>query len=281
MEIDVYDFNQIVFHKKCEGPFAKIAPLRILSFDIECLSERGKFPVPEHDKIIQIANVCKISGSDEPFVRNVFTLNTCAPIVGTQVFSFQKESDLLVAWREFLRLIDPDILTGYNIITFDIPFIIQRSIALDMQNYAYFGRVKDVITRVKETTFTSKVLGTRETKEMNIEGRIQFDMLQFIIREHKLRSYSLNSVSAKFLGEQKEDVHHSIISDLQNSNEYSRRRLAIYCIKDAYLPLRLMTKLDCLFMTTEISRVCGVPLSYLFTRGQQIKVASQLYRKAQ
>ena len=76
-------------------------------------------------------------------------------------------------------------------------------------------------------------------------------------------------------------MHHSIISDLQNQNEYTRRRLAIYCIKDAYLPLRLMTKLDCLFMTTEISRVCGVPLSYLFTRGQQIKVASQLYRKAQ
>ena len=52
LEIDVYDYRQIVFHKRCEGPFARIAPLRILSFDIECLSERGKFPVPEHDKII-------------------------------------------------------------------------------------------------------------------------------------------------------------------------------------------------------------------------------------
>jgi DNA polymerase delta subunit 1 len=91
------------------------------------------------------------------------------------------------------------------------------------------------------------MLGTRETKEMNIEGRIQFDMMQYIIREHKLRSYSLNSVSAKFLGEQKEDVQHSIIHDLQNADEYGRRRLAIYCIKDAYLPIRLMSKLDCIF----------------------------------
>jgi DNA polymerase delta subunit 1 len=39
-------------------------------------------------------------------------------------------------------------------------------------------------------------------------------MLQVILREHKLGSYSLNSVSAHFLGEQKEDVHHSIISEL-------------------------------------------------------------------
>lgn len=30
----------------------------------------------------------------------------------------------------------------------------------------------------------------------------------------------------------------------------------------------------------EMARVTGVPVSYLFTRGQQIKVLSQLYRKA-
>lgn len=76
-------------------------------------------------------------------------------------------------------------------------------------------------------------------------------------------------------------MQHGIISELQNQNEFTRRRLAIYCIKDAYLPLRLMWKMECLYMMTEISRVCGVPLHYLFTRGQQIKVASQLYRKAQ
>jgi hypothetical protein len=38
-------------------------------------------------------------------------------------------------------------------------------------------------------------------------------------------------VSAKYLGEQKEDVHHSIISDLQNGNAEDRRRLAVYCLK--------------------------------------------------
>ena len=38
-------------------------------------------------------------------------------------------------------------------------------------------------------------------------------------------------MSAHFLGEQKEDVHHSDISKLQDGNEESRRRLAIYCLK--------------------------------------------------
>ncbi|RHZ51264.1 hypothetical protein Glove_481g90 [Diversispora epigaea] len=99
-------------------------------------------------------------------------------------------------------------------------------------------------------------------------------------REHKLRSYSLNSVCAHFLGEQKEEVHHSIITDLQNGNDETRRRLAIYCLKDAYLPQRLMDKLMCLINYMEMARVTGVPFNYLLSRGQQIKVISQLFRKA-
>ena len=55
-------------------------------------------------------------------------------------------------------------------------------------------------------------------------------------RDYKLSSYSLNSVSAIFLGEQKEDVHHSIISDLQNGNADTRRRLAVYCLKVGAVP---------------------------------------------
>ena len=81
------------------------------------------------------------------------------------------------------------------------------------------------------------------------------------------------------MDEQKEDVHHSIISDLQRGNEDTRRRLAVYCLKDAYLPQRLLQKLMCIINYVEMARVTGVPLSYLLTRGQQIKVMSQLYRK--
>lgn len=56
-------------------------------------------------------------------------------------------------------------------------------------------------------------------------------------------------------------------------------RLAVYCLKDAYLPLRLLDKLMCITNYMEMARVTGVPLSYLLTRGQQIKVVSQLLRK--
>jgi DNA polymerase delta subunit 1 len=43
-------------------------------------------------------------------------------------------------------------------------------------------------------------------------------------------------------------------------------------MKDAYLPIRLLDKLMCITNYMEMARVTGVPLSYLLTRGQQIKV---------
>lgn len=99
-------------------------------------------------------------------------------------------------------------------------------------------------------------------------------------RDYKLRSYSLNSVCAHFLGEQKEDVQHSIITDLFHGNEETRRRLAVYCLKDAYLPQRLMDRQMCLINYIEMARVTGIPFNYLLARGQQVKVVSQLLRKA-
>ncbi len=87
IEIDVGDFNNLEC-VPCEGDFSKIGPVRVLSFDIECSADKGKFPVAQHDPIIQIANIVKTHGESEPFVRNVFTLKECAPIVGSQVHSF-------------------------------------------------------------------------------------------------------------------------------------------------------------------------------------------------
>lgn len=70
-------------------------------------------------------------------------------------------------------------------------------------------------TVIGNTTFQSCAYGKRENKVINISGAVQFDLLHVLLRDYKLRSYTLNSVSYHFLKEQKEDVQHSIITDLQ------------------------------------------------------------------
>lgn len=263
-----------------EGDWQRIAPLRVLSFDIECAGRKGIFPEPEKDPVIQIANMVLRQGEKDPFVRNVFTLQSCAPIVGSQVLCFQKEEELLKAWAEFIRIVDPDIITGYNIQNFDFPYLINRAQTLKVSTFPFLGRIPSRKSFIRDSSFQSKQMGRRENKVINIEGRVQFDLLQVLLRDYKLRSYTLNAVSYHFLQEQKEDVQHSIITDLQNGSDQSRRRLAVYCLKDAYLPLRLLEKLMCVINYMEMARVTGVPLSYLLARGQQIKVVSQLLRQA-
>lgn len=51
-------------------------------------------------------------------------------------------------------------------------------------------------------------------------------------------------------------------------------------MQDAYLPQRLLDKLMCFVNYIEMARVTGVPFNYLLSRGQSIKVLSQLFRKA-
>ncbi|XP_050344943.1 DNA polymerase delta catalytic subunit [Nymphalis io] len=278
IEVDIA-WNAFIAHQP-EGEWLKVAPFRILSFDIECAGRKGVFPEPDKDPVIQIASMVIKQGETEPYLRNVFTLNTCAPIVGSQVMSFQTESEMLTKWSDFFRELDPDIITGYNINNFDWPYLINRAKHLKVDNFDFLGRIRNIRSVIKDSVLQSKQMGRRENKSINFEGRVPFDLLLVLVRDYKLRSYTLNAVSYHFLQEQKEDVHHSIITDLQNENEQTRRRLAMYCLKDAYLPLKLLNKLMCIINYMEMARVTGVPLSCLLTRGQQIKVVSQLLRKA-
>jgi DNA polymerase delta subunit 1 len=124
-----------------EGEWQKLAPLRILSFDIECSGRKGVFPDHNIDPVIQIASMVTLHGDSKPFIRCVFTLKSCANIVGSQVYSFENERDLLQAWSEFFIQVDPDVITGYNIGNFDWPYLIGRADKLKVENFSYLGRI--------------------------------------------------------------------------------------------------------------------------------------------
>uniref|UniRef100_A0A914CP73 DNA polymerase delta catalytic subunit n=1 Tax=Acrobeloides nanus TaxID=290746 RepID=A0A914CP73_9BILA len=87
--------NDVIVHPPTTPEWSDIAPLRTLSFDIECLGRKGVFPDASQDPVIQIANMVQIQGQFEPFIRNVFVLGTCAPIIGSEVIECKDEIELL------------------------------------------------------------------------------------------------------------------------------------------------------------------------------------------
>jgi DNA polymerase elongation subunit (family B) len=52
-----------------------------------------------------------------------------------------------------------------------------------------------------------------------------------------------------------------------------------YCVVDTQLPVKLCDKLNLYTSMSEMSNCMNVPMSYLHTRGQQIKVLAQVYRE--
>jgi len=80
-------------------------------------------------------------------------------------------------WAQFVREVDPDIITGYNIQNFDFYYLLTRAKHLHVDDFCYLGRVKNIQSIVRSTTLQSKQLGKRENKSINIDGRVQFDLL--------------------------------------------------------------------------------------------------------
>ncbi|KAB0396571.1 hypothetical protein E2I00_005850, partial [Balaenoptera physalus] len=101
LEADVL-WSDVVSHPP-EGQWQRIAPLRVLSFDIECAGRKGVSPrpggppslLPDRDPVIQICSLGLRWGEPEPFLRLALTLRPCAPILGAKVQSYEREEDLL------------------------------------------------------------------------------------------------------------------------------------------------------------------------------------------
>jgi DNA polymerase elongation subunit (family B) len=72
----------------------------------------------------------------------------------------------------------------------------------------------------------------------------------------------------------KDDVSPKDIFRLQKGTPDDRAIVAKYCIKDCKLVSLLINKLEVITKNIEMANVCYVPLSYLFIRGQGIKLFS-------
>jgi len=256
----------------------EIAPLRIMSFDIECYSTTGAFPNPQNlgDVVFQIGMTIRNFGTDDPLVRKCLCLKQTD---GPDCESFSSERELLERFGEYLAEQDPDILTGWNIFGFDLEYMYKRAMRNGVE--PLWGRRSDVPSELVVKNLSSSALGNNELKMVPMIGRYVFDLFQDIKREHKLESYSLNNVSKHFLNDQKNDMPvKEIFKRFAEGNPDRLGEVAEYCIKDTELPHAIMTKVCQIQNLVEMAKACWVPLAFLSERGQQIKVFSQMAYRA-
>jgi len=262
-----------------------IAPFVVASVDIECNSSTGKFPdanIPG-DACFQIAiSLCKF-GSDEPYDKTCLCYKQTDPnLEGCDIRSYATEREMLEAFQKYLHAKDVDIITGWNIFGFDMEYIYKRA-QINKCHYDFYnlGKLKDTDSELVIKKLSSSALGDNLLKLLPMSGRFIFDLFHEVKKGYKLDSYKLDSVSKLYLGDQKIDMApKEMFARYNEEDPVKLREVAEYCIKDTLLPHRLMKKLCTLLNLVEMAKATWVPVPFLVERGQQIKVFSQLTKKA-
>ena len=258
-----------------------IAPFVVASVDIECNSSTGKFPDADipGDACFQIAvSLCKF-GNDQPYKKTCLCYKKTE---GPDVVSFDTERGMLEAFQKYLHENDIDIITGWNIFGFDLQYIYKRAQYTGCDpEFFNMGKFKDTPSELVMKKLSSSALGDNFLKLLPMSGRFIFDLFHEVKKGYKLDSYKLNEVSKLYLGDQKIDMTpKEMFARYREEDPVKLGEVAEYCIKDTLLPHRLLKKLCTLLNLLEMAKATWVPLCFLVERGQQIKVFSQLTKKA-
>ncbi len=238
-------------------------------------SSKLNLPKVRGDAIIQIGTTFHRYGERECYRKTIFTLGDTTEFEGAEVRCFASEAKMLLAWRDHMQAANPDIITGYNIFGFDFSYMVDRTEELGIKNdFLRLSRFRERVCAYQTKTLSSSALGDNIMKFIDMEGRVLIDLMKVVQRDHKLDSYKLDTVASHFMGMNKNDVSPQEIFKLQRGTADDRRRIAEYCIQDCALCNHLIMKLEILANNMGMANVCVVPLSYIFMRGQGIKIFS-------
>jgi DNA polymerase elongation subunit (family B) len=264
------------------------------SWDIEVYSFDGEFPeAKKKDKygkfpnvIYQMATTFKYFNDKEVFVKHLFTLKKCSEIKdkNTIVEYCETEKDLIKKWIDMIKKTDPDIIYTYNGDSFDWKYLTDRCELLDLKDYLFtnLSRLKTFNADIKREFFSSSAYGDSEFNRVYIPGRLNYDLLIHYKRGmKKYSSYKLDFIAGEILNEKKNDVTaKDIFKYYEDGCPDKIKKIGEYCIQDTALLQKLVDKQLILITIIQLANVTYVPIGYLVTRGQTIKVTSQLLRKA-
>ncbi|NOZ81758.1 MAG: DNA polymerase elongation subunit [Candidatus Micrarchaeota archaeon] len=241
---------------------------KYLSLDIECIPEEERIPDPEKDSIaiISLAFYPEYKG------RKTLVL-VKKPINGGEILGFSSEEEMLMKFLDIIRDFDPDIILGYNINNFDLPYIVKRLEVL--------GLPRDLGRSEKSVFIKNLQNGSIPT----ISGRVVVDPYEIIRRDPRIRfrRYDLDTVCTEMLGVGKKEMDgFKEMRELWFSGNEGVRRFIEYSRTDAELVLRLVIEKNLLDKFFELSRISGVLLQDCFggqTQRHECRLLHEFYKR--
>ncbi len=276
---------------------------KILTFDIEAYSHVHT-AMPNvwdiRDEVFQISIILSERGVNR---KILMSLGAPAPIPDVEIIRFGCEQNLILGFTSFITQERPNVVLGYNSFGFDLRYLLRRvspfpdylkkrdtdkkqedeqkkspvhNLTSKIYNIYPFGS-SSVRCKEQHEVWSSNAFGKQDLTILDIDGVIMIDLYLIIKREFKLNSFKLNDVADHFLGAHKDPLTpKDIFKCFEACTPASMALVGKYCVQDAFLTFQLFEKLQVWLGQCEMARTTKVPISWLSTKGQQIKIYSQV-----
>lgn len=236
----------LVFKDPKIKPSNTLVPLKVISLDIETDKETG--------------DLFCIGLYGYNYKKNFIISKS--PV--SDSIECKSEQELLIKFKDEITKIDPDIITGWHVIDFDLNYLKKK---FEENNLSFdIGRTNENARIKIESNFF-------RSSSANIPGRQVLDGLNLIkdpfiqeapsIKNKEFESYTLDDVSKAMLGEGKlisgKDRHEELNELYKNNKE----KLVKYNIQDCKLAYELLIKTKIIDLAIERSILTGLPLNKL------------------
>jgi DNA polymerase elongation subunit (family B) len=228
--------------------------IRIMYIDIETTCEYG---FPEIDNPREKVTVITTMMGNE---TKVFCLGKFSGKKDEEVYEFTEEQDLLRSFCEYMNHSRPDIISGWNIKFFDIPYLVNRCYRLldekMVKNISPWGIIK------------KRMVEDRNTKKTTFElvgiSIMDYYQLYKTFTYVKQESYSLNHIAYVELGKNKIDYsEYDGIKDFYTKNF---QKFVEYNIVDCQLVMELENKLKLMELAISLAYSAKVNFIDVFSQ---------------
>ena len=225
-----------VYHNPEIQPDRWAPELSVLSIDIETDPEaRRLFSVALYG--CGASEVLVVNPGDDPVPE------------GTR--SFRGQEELMRAFAGRIQELDPDVLTGWNVVDFDLK-VLERLAAASGVALLLGRDQRPLRLRPSRSPWSSF--------EASITGRVVVDGIHLLRGSFvKMEHYSLDFVAREILGEGK-TLGGNRAQTILDTYLHDRGRLVEYNLTDARLVLDILTRLKLIDLAVERSLLTGLPI---------------------
>jgi DNA polymerase-2 len=166
---------------------------------------------------------------------------------------FATQGALVAGFCARVRELDPDVLTGWNVVDFDLAVL---------DRIASAERVPLALGRGPEALRLRPMGGARGARQASVPGRVVLDGIHLLRGAFvRMDDYGLDAVARSVLGEGKTFARRGRAEEILRLYEEDRERFVEYNRTDARLALEILERLRLVELAVERSRLTGLPLA--------------------